>query len=109
MTKSSETMDGEFVLVLSIISLTAAGLSGSVFDVIFVGFPVVIWPYMTVAEMPMPCCPLDWRMAWNREPKSKRPKTLGIMFGTMPGPLSSTVILYSFWSTLSSLTTISGR
>jgi hypothetical protein len=109
MTKSSETMDGEFVLVLSIISFTAAGLSFSVFDVIFVGFPVVIWPYITVAEIPIPCCPLDWRMAWKRDPKSRRPKTLGIMLGIMPGPLSSTVILNSFWSTFSSLTLMSGK
>ena len=32
------------------------------------GRPVVIWPYMTAAEMPMPCWPRLCLRRWNFEP-----------------------------------------
>ncbi len=32
------------------------------------GLPVVSWPYITAAEMPMPCWPRVWLSLWNFEP-----------------------------------------
>jgi hypothetical protein len=32
------------------------------------GLPVVSWPYMAAAEMPMPCCPRCCFSTWNFEP-----------------------------------------
>ena len=37
-------------------------------DVALAGFPVVSCPYITAAEIPMPCCPLLCFMEWNFEP-----------------------------------------
>jgi hypothetical protein len=50
---------------------------------------------MTTAEIPMPCWPLDCLTAWNLEPYRSLPNTLGIWCFRIPGPLSSTAILYS--------------
>ena len=63
---------------------------GPVLDLTTVARPVVSWAYMTTALMPMPCWPRLCRMAWNREPYSRRPNTLAICLRTIPGPLSST-------------------
>ena len=56
------------------------------------GFPVVNWLYRTVAEIPIPCCPLVAESLWNLEPYNNLAKILGICFLTIPGPLSSTIM-----------------
>ena len=38
------------------------------FERITTGLPVVSWPYMPAAEMPMPCWPRDCDSLWNFEP-----------------------------------------
>jgi len=55
------------------------------------GLPVVSWPYMPAAEMPMPCWPRDCLRRWNFEPYSSWAKIFGICSRTMPGPLSCTI------------------
>ncbi len=34
-------------------------VAGEVFDVMAIGLPVVSWPYIPAADMPMPCWPRD--------------------------------------------------
>ena len=41
---------------------------GPVRVVMTMGLPVVSWPYMPAALMPMPCWPRLWRRRWNFEP-----------------------------------------
>jgi len=96
-------------LVSMMMSISFAASAPSTLERAVAAFPVVIWPNMMVAEMPIPCCPRDWRTAWKREPYNRRPKTLGMDVDTIPGPLSSIMTRYSFWSTLSMLTMMSGR
>ena len=85
---------GRFVLVSMTMSIPqATSSSPSIFDMTWAGLPVVMLPYMTVAEIPIPCCPLDCLRAWNLDPYSRRPNTLGIILCTIPGPLSSMEIL----------------
>ena len=60
---------GRLVLVSMTMSIPhATSSSPSILDMTWAGLPVVMLPYMTVAEIPIPCCPLDWRSAWNLEP-----------------------------------------
>ena len=70
--------------------------------------PVVSWPYMPAALMPMPCWPRDMRRRWNFEPYSSLAKILGIWAFTMPGPLSVTVTRKRVSAICSSSTPISG-
>jgi len=105
---SSFSTSGRFLLVLTMISMRQATSSAPVLEMTTAGFPVVIWPYITVADIPIPCCPRDWRTAWKREPYRRRPNTFGMAFLTIPGPLSSTLTRNSSFSVLSTVTTISG-
>ena len=78
-----------FFLVSSpIFTLTAVG-SLATFDSTCVGFPVVNWEYITTPVIPIPCCPLLCRIAWNLEPNKSCPNTFSILFCGIPGPLSS--------------------
>src|SRR5437870_2532519 len=88
-------------------------------EVIWTDLPVVICPYMPVAEIPIPCCPRLMRNRWNLDPYRSFAKIFGICWRTMPGPLSETVIRKRLaWvggggvsplATASTLTTTSGR
>ena len=51
--------------------------------------PVVNWPYIIAAEIPIPCCPLDCFPLPNLDPYNSLPKTLGTFSSIIPGPLSS--------------------
>ena len=62
------------------------GAFSPVREMIFTGLPVVSWPYMPAAEMPMPCWPRLMRKRWNLEPYRSLAKTRGIWSRTMPGP-----------------------
>ncbi len=68
MMNSLPRMSGSFFFVLTLISIFDAAPFFSVFETMVAGLPVVIWPYITVADMPIPCCPLDCLSEWNREP-----------------------------------------
>ncbi len=60
---------GRLVFVSMTMSMPHAGSSSSsILDMTWAGFPVVMFPYITVAEMPIPCCPLDCLRAWNLDP-----------------------------------------
>ena len=60
---------GRLVLVSMTMSIPqATSSSPSILEMTCAGLPVVMFPYMTVAEMPIPCCPLDCLRAWNLEP-----------------------------------------
>ena len=51
---------GRLVLVSMTMSIPhATSSSPSILDTAWAGLPVVMLPYMTVAEIPIPCCPLD--------------------------------------------------
>ena len=58
---------------------------------ILTGLPVVSWPYIPAAEMPIPCWPRLMRRRWNLEPYKSFAKIFGICWRTIPGPLSVTV------------------
>ncbi|OPX58916.1 MAG: hypothetical protein A4E30_01402 [Methanomassiliicoccales archaeon PtaB.Bin215] len=60
---SSFSTSGMFFLVLTMISMRQATSSAPVLETTTAGLPVVICPYMTVADIPIPCWPRDWRTA----------------------------------------------
>ena len=74
-----------------------------------IGLPVVSWPYIPAAEIPIPCWPRLCDSLWNFEPYSSLPKIFPIWVSTTPGPLSSTIIRKRFAAVCSSSTEISGR
>ena len=100
---------GSFFLVFMVRIISYATSSSLIFEIIRAGFPVVSCPYRTTALMPIPCCPLLCRIAWNLEPYSSLPKTSGMFFRTIPGPLSSTMIRYSSFPSCLISTNISGN
>src|SRR5881296_3802230 len=112
-------ISGSFFLVSIWTSKKCAGDLALVREVIWTGLPVVSWPYMPAAEMPMPCWPRLMRSRWNLDPYSSFAKIGGICWRTIPGPLSVTVIRKRLaWlagggasplATASTLTTTSGR
>ena len=60
---------GRLVLVSMTMSMPhATSSSPSILDMTWAGLPVVMLPYITVAEIPIPCCPLDCLRAWNLDP-----------------------------------------
>ena len=60
---------GRLVLVSMTMSIPqATSSSPSILDMTWAGLPVVMFPYMTVADIPIPCCPLDCLRAWNLDP-----------------------------------------
>ena len=65
----SFVITGLLVFVSMKISIChATSSSPSIFDIACAGLPVVMLPYMMVAEIPIPCCPLDCLRAWNLDP-----------------------------------------
>ena len=60
---------GRFVLVSMTMSMPqATSSSPSILEMTWAGLPVVMLPYITVADIPIPCCPLDCLRAWNLDP-----------------------------------------
>ena len=60
---------GRLVLVSTAMSISHATSSlPSMREAMWAGLPVEMLANMTVAEIPIPCCPLDCLMAWNLEP-----------------------------------------
>jgi len=53
-----------------------AGLFGDILVTILACLPVVSWPYITAALIPMPCCPLDCFNLWNLLPYNSFAKIL---------------------------------
>ena len=51
---------GRLVLVSTAMSIShATSPSPSILEAMWAGFPVDTLAYMTVADIPIPCCPLD--------------------------------------------------
>ena len=65
---SSLTTSGWFLFVSMRSSMRCAGFPFPVFDRMMTGLPVVSWPYIPAALMPMPCCPRDCFRRWNFDP-----------------------------------------
>ena len=65
---SSRETTGLFLRVSIWISKKWAGFPFPVREMMRMGWPVVSWPYMAAAEMPIPCWPRDCLSRWNLEP-----------------------------------------
>ena len=89
---SSREWISALFLEVSIDSTASTAFRRLTFERITTGLPVVSFPYMPAAEMPMPCCPRLWESLWNFDPYSSWPKILPICVSPMPGPLSSTAM-----------------
>ena len=72
-----------------------AKCSSDIRVLIVADLPVVSWPYIIAAEIPIPCCPLDCLPLPKREPYNNLPKTFGTFCSIIPGPLSSIAIFNS--------------
>src|SRR4029453_16904705 len=70
-------ISGSFFLVSIWTSKKCAGVRALVREMIWTGLPVVSWPYMPAAEMPMPCWPRLIRSRWNLEPERSLAKIGG--------------------------------
>ena len=65
---TSFRMAGVFLRVSICTSIQCAVFDVLTLDWMRVAQPVVSWPYMPAALIPMPCWPRDMRSRWNLEP-----------------------------------------
>ena len=65
---SSRVTTGLFLRVSIWMSKEWVGLPLPVRETTRMGWPVVSWPYIAAALMPMPCWPRDCFSRWNLDP-----------------------------------------